>query len=207
MEEPQTPGIAITLYFVGVISLFVGVIFIVVATQGNASALVSAVGGIVGGFLFIAMGYGLKKLCQIEAHLRFRKNADGAKALASVATLSPPLAMGLEPEFDGEAGYRCPKCHMPVALNTPKCPRCGGVFTKRCPECGRDVKVKALSCYFCGFYFFRAGALAPEPEQPSAGAMSPATLPPEQFPPATSETTSTPQLDEEAWRKWKDREK
>jgi rRNA maturation protein Nop10 len=201
MEEPQTPGIAITLYVVGVISLVGGVISIVAATQDNASAaqsdIIGAVGGIVGGFLFIGMGYGLKKLCQIEAHLRFRRSDDGAKALASVATLSPPLAMGLEPEFDGGAGYRCPKCHMPVALNTPKCPRCGGVFTKRCPECGRDVKVKALSCYFCGFYFFRPGALAPEPEQPSAGAMSP----------ATSETASTPQLDEEAWRKWKDRKK
>jgi hypothetical protein len=102
MEEPerQTPGIAITLYVVAVISLFAGFIFfIIAATQDNSAAaqsdIVAAVGAIIGGLLFIAVAYGLTKLCEIEAHLRFRPNANGAKAFAS---LPEPAAADLVPK-------------------------------------------------------------------------------------------------------------
>ena len=78
MQEPEskTPGIAITFYVVGILSLIIGVFSLVAASQDNAttaqSDVVGAVGGIIGGFLFIAIAYALKKLCQIESHLRFR---------------------------------------------------------------------------------------------------------------------------------------
>jgi len=85
MQEPEskTPGIAITLYVVGILSLVIGVFSLFAASEDNTataqSDVVAAVGGIVGGFLFIAIAYGLKKLCQIESHLRFRNQIDAAE--------------------------------------------------------------------------------------------------------------------------------
>jgi hypothetical protein len=42
------------------------------------------VGGIIGGFLFIATGYALKKLCQIEAHLLHLCNDADLKRLSGL---------------------------------------------------------------------------------------------------------------------------
>ena len=83
-QESNTPGIAVTFYAVGVLSLLVGVLSIYAASQNSGSAaqsdMIGAVCGIIGGFLFIAIGYALKKLCQIEAHLlRLRNDADAKK--------------------------------------------------------------------------------------------------------------------------------
>jgi membrane associated rhomboid family serine protease len=85
MPEPEskTPVIAIAFYVVGFLSLVIGVLSLSDAAHDDAataqSDVVAAVGGIVGGFLFIALGYGLKKLCQIELHLRFRNKIDAAE--------------------------------------------------------------------------------------------------------------------------------
>jgi hypothetical protein len=116
---------------------------------------------------------------------------------------------GLAFAFASGTDRKCPRCRERVHPKATRCPKCqadlvSSPATKKCPDCAEDVRSEARKCRFCGSIFPEPPRADPEPEQPEAGSVSAPTAPPKQLQFLALEGVSARQLDEEAWRFWKD---
>jgi membrane protease subunit (stomatin/prohibitin family) len=106
----------------------------------------------------------MNKLMQMKAAMAMEKAADaengsGSGMGAGMGLMMPAMfaqyfagALPQSAKTQGPSEFKCPECHLPIAVDAKFCPQCGHqqVVFNQCAKCAKNLTPNAKFCSRCG---------------------------------------------------------